>query len=216
MGNTFTDIVDLRPVLPAVRDQGIHGTCVAFAVTACHEQHRRHDAILSEEFLYGCCKIVDGNALEGTSVMTALKVLKRIGQAKAEMMPYNHQGSSNFHNMISLAVYREAKTRRIQGSQQILPTPKVIENFIDKEQPVVAVVEVHPCFFNPVSGSIDIPTNESMEGLHAILIVGYSERNDGKSFFIIRNSWGTHWGDNGYAYLSYDYLSKYKRGSWVI
>lgn len=35
---------------------------------------------------------------------------------------------------------------------------------------------------------------------HAITIVGYND--DG---FIIKNSWGTDWGNNGYATLSYDY-----------
>ena len=35
-----------------------------------------------------------------------------------------------------------------------------------------------------------------------MLIVGYS---DAKQVFIVRNSWGTHWGDNGYCYMPYDY-----------
>ncbi|WP_019507844.1 C1 family peptidase [Pleurocapsa sp. PCC 7319] len=41
---------------------------------------------------------------------------------------------------------------------------------------------------------------ETVRGGHAIAIVGYSADR-----FIIRNSWGTSWGDQGYAYASYDY-----------
>lgn len=216
MGDTFTDIVDLRLTLPAVRDQGVRGTCVAFAVSACHEQHRRHDAILSEEFLYGCCKVADRNNLEGTSVENALQVLKRIGQAKEETIPYQKVATLNFQKTVSLDVYREARRRRIQGSQQIIPVLNTLEYCIAKEQPVVAVIEVHPSFFNLINGAIDLPAIESIEGLHAILLVGYSQRNDGKPFYIIRNSWGQNWGSNGYAYLSYEYLSKYQRGTWVI
>ncbi|CAJ1337230.1 unnamed protein product [Effrenium voratum] len=36
-----------------------------------------------------------------------------------------------------------------------------------------------------------------------MLIVGYSDR---QKVFIIRNSWGTSWGDGGYGYVPYDYI----------
>ena len=44
---------------------------------------------------------------------------------------------------------------------------------------------------------------EEMQGGHAILCVGY---DNAKRVFIIRNSWGTSWGDKGYAYLPYDFM----------
>ena len=40
-------------------------------------------------------------------------------------------------------------------------------------------------------------------GGHAIAAVGY---DDDKEYFIVRNSWGTEWGDNGYCYIPYTYL----------
>ncbi len=44
---------------------------------------------------------------------------------------------------------------------------------------------------------------EPEEGGHAMALVGYS---DAERVFIVRNSWGAGWGDQGYAYVPYDYI----------
>jgi hypothetical protein len=41
---------------------------------------------------------------------------------------------------------------------------------------------------------------DTLWGGHALLLVGYDEHG-----FIFKNSWGTDWGDQGYAYMSYDF-----------
>ncbi|MFO0626451.1 MAG: C1 family peptidase [Polyangiales bacterium] len=38
---------------------------------------------------------------------------------------------------------------------------------------------------------------------HAVVLVGYTAMN-GRSYFIIRNSWGTAWAQNGYGYISFE------------
>ena len=62
-------------------------------------------------------------------------------------------------------------------------------------------------FFPPYDGFIPTPDpndpQSAEHGLHAMLIVGY---NDRQRVFIVRNSWGTGWGVDGYCYLSYDYV----------
>ena len=40
-------------------------------------------------------------------------------------------------------------------------------------------------------------------GGHAVCLVGYTP-----DYFIVRNSWGTSWGDKGYAYASNAYAKK--------
>jgi C1A family cysteine protease len=201
-------------MLPTVRDQGTRGTCVAFAVTACHEHYRRQDALLSEQFLYTCCKISDGDTLEGTRIESAVRVLKQIGQAKAKTVPYDHTGRSP--QKYDLKIFREARNRRIKTIRRITPHPRVIEQYLSKEQTVISVLEVQPSFFKPVDHVIDIPITPSIEGLHAVLLVGYGKRNDGLPYFIIRNSWGTRWGISGYAYLTYQYFLKFQKEAWVM
>ena len=41
------------------------------------------------------------------------------------------------------------------------------------------------------------------EGGHAMVIAGY---DDSRGAFCIINSWGSVWGDNGYAWVGYDFL----------
>ncbi len=66
---------------------------------------------------------------------------------------------------------------------------------------------------------------EESDGGHCILAVGFVDNKDlprgvspggGGGYLIIRNSWGSGWGDGGYAYLSYDWLKKWCRAMTVV
>ncbi len=48
-------------------------------------------------------------------------------------------------------------------------------------------------------------------GGHAIMVCGYSDDRmigSAKGAFLIRNSWGTRWGDGGYGWMPYDYVRR--------
>ena len=54
------------------------------------------------------------------------------------------------------------------------------------------------------SGKLNMPKKgEAQVGGHAVMAVGYS---DSSKRFIVRNSWGTSWGLNGYFTMPFDYL----------
>jgi C1A family cysteine protease len=54
------------------------------------------------------------------------------------------------------------------------------------------------------SGILNMPTRyDQVVGGHAVMAVGY---NDTQRRFIIRNSWGTDWGQKGYFTMPYEYL----------
>jgi len=59
-------------------------------------------------------------------------------------------------------------------------------------------------------GEIPMPgPGDTLEGGHAILAVGYDDNRKigkNKGAFLIRNSWGTGWGDQGYGWLPYAYV----------
>lgn len=48
---------------------------------------------------------------------------------------------------------------------------------------------------------------------HAILVVGYNVTGN---YYIIKNSWGTHWGMNGFAYVDMDLDCNIKRAFYQL
>src|SRR5690348_230950 len=82
--------VDLRPLLPPVREQGRRDTCLAFAVTAAHEVMRAGGGDvrleLSEEFLHWGTRQLCGDAR--TTLDAAARALARWGQPEHVVWPY--------------------------------------------------------------------------------------------------------------------------------
>lgn len=74
------------------------------------------------------------------------------------------------------------------------------------------------------TGKIPYPAvGENIVGGHAVVAVGYDDTitikntNDGverTGALLIRNSWGTGWGDHGYGWLPYDYVIKQLAIDW--
>merc|ERR1712203_917952 len=56
---------------------------------------------------------------------------------------------------------------------------------------------------------------DSLLGGHAVMAIGY---DDEEKVFVVRNSWGEEWGDSGYFYMPYDYITHplLVRDLWTI
>ncbi|MDP3936151.1 MAG: C1 family peptidase [Alphaproteobacteria bacterium] len=65
------------------------------------------------------------------------------------------------------------------------------------------------------SNVIDIPPRGAVYTKinHAICLCGY---DDERRAFRFKNSWGTSWGDNGYAWITYDYVRVYTNSAFII
>jgi Cysteine protease len=70
--------------------------------------------------------------------------------------------------------------------------------------PILAALNVDKTWDDAKStgGNLDVFQPKTVRGGHCISIVGY--KSDGR--FIVRNSWGTGWGDKGFGYASEAYI----------
>lgn len=91
-----------------------------------------------------------------------------------------------------------------------IPTVENIKAALCEHGSVVAAVTVTPAFQAYVSGTF----NEAAPGTvnHAISIVGW---DDGKGAWLIKNSWGTGWGINGFMWIAYRSNQVGYAAAWV-
>jgi Leucine-rich repeat (LRR) protein len=70
------------------------------------------------------------------------------------------------------------------------------------------------------SGEIPLPQdNTKTEKGHAVIAMGYDDNKvigSCKGALQIRNSWGPDWGDKGYGWLPYDYVTKGHTAEWWV
>jgi C1A family cysteine protease len=104
---------------------------------------------------------------------------------------------------------------------------KVLEDIktcIISKMPVIFGTQVFQQIMNVNSqGDIWAPTQgERPVGGHALMIVGYDDERtcyntSSRGAFLVRNSWGTEWGDGGYGWLPYEYLMfGYAQDFWTL
>ena len=97
------------------------------------------------------------------------------------------------------------------GSSNGVPPTADIKQAIYDHGPVSAAVCVGTAFQN-YSGGI-FQTNECTQVNHAIVLVGW---NDTDGYWILRNSWGTSWGESGYMRIKYGTSAVGYAASYVV
>ena len=204
--------IDYTSEMTPVRDQGNEGTCVGFSSAVGMKEYQEQEdwkryVELSPRFLYSECKRADKNKEEGTTIRTAMKVLKKIGVCQEKYWPY----IAGLTGKVRPGARVDAKKNKVLAYARIADLYELKASLVQKG-PCVIGVEVFRGMMEAATGMVPMPKRgEKMLGGHAICPVGYDD-NTGMVKF--KNSWSAKWGKNGYGFLKYEYVEKYMMDGW--
>ena len=191
---------------PPVGNQGAKPASIAFATTYAARSimwKKNHPAlsfnintnIFSPEYVY---------SQPGSSywVTTVLNLLKIQGACRWSLMPYLPNASSIPPNSTQI---NDAKNFRISGYGTVVCTVNAIKSQLNCGYPIVVAGPVSSQFMNLTSGVI-LKNRVGNVGNHCYCVVGY---DDSKNAFKVMNSFGTNWGNSGYGWIDYGYISQW-------
>lgn len=202
-----------------IKNQGSAGLCHSFAGSSVKDIQENIETgfkyNLSPLYLAKKVKSIDSFPdTEGSDLLSVCKALQSEGTIKEMYYPYNQYkaGSLEFPE----CKYTKIPKYKIKNYARC-DTVDSIKQAIYNNKPVLLGIECTNNIYdldNNSSKFIKMPTGYAIGG-HAIVVIGYDDNlvhtyEDGRSFkgfFRIQNSWGTNWGDNGFAWLPYEYLN---------
>jgi C1A family cysteine protease len=226
--------VDLRPKLQfPIFDQGELGSCTANAGVAYKEYLLQDPKVaLSRLYLYYKERELEGTINEdsGAEMREICKVLNQFGVCPEHDMPYN---IGAFKSAPSTQAEADAAAYKIGAYHSVRTITEIKQALALRQRPVLIGIDVYESFESQTvarTGKVPLPntTKEQALGGHAVLVVGYVDSAFSPYFsrlpvcktsgyLIVRNSWGPNWGDKGYFYLPYEFVTKgVAYDFWVI
>lgn len=137
----------------------------------------------------------------GTSLKAAMDIVRKYGVVENSAVPFQigalmYTGDEN-------ALYAAASMLRAANYFNLGKDPQKWKTWLAGKGPILAGLSVDDSWMNVGSnGVLGTFKPATVQGGHAVCIVGYKGAS-----FIVRNSWGTGWGDKGFAYASQAYVN---------
>ena len=189
-----------------VKNQLTKSTCVAHALASAMEILQHYDTgsreAISTSWFYGY-READDYQQEGMYISEALEMARKIGGVPKLLMPDNlsYTESRKIIQMMADDCLSVASNCRIKNYATIEKS-NILCGIYENNSPVIIGMDVYDSFLNVDStGILSVPKKtEKNYGGHAVLCTGWTTIND-DVYLVIKNSWGEHWGDNGYAYM---------------
>jgi C1A family cysteine protease len=215
--------VDLRDRCPKeIYDQGHLGSCTANAIAAAFEfdllKQGLTDFVPSRLFIYYNERAREGTVEvdSGAMIRDGIKSVSKQGVCDEVSWPYD---IARFSEQPPASCYREALGNLATSYQRVARTLGQLKGCLAAGFPIVFGFRVYESFESPEvaqTGEVPMPapTEEALGG-HAVLAVGY---DDATGRFLVRNSWGSSWGQDGHFTMPYAYLTERSLASdfWAV
>ena len=205
---------DLRTPWWTVGDQGSTGSCVGWATADSVVRWHLVRAgklprteRLSPRYLWMAAKETDQFTsrpttfveAEGTSLKSALDIARKYGLVRDTLVPF---ASGRLYRGDAKTLYAVASQLKILAYFNLGSNLTNWRTWLATKGPILTRLDVDATWqaASDNGGVLADYDEETRMGGHAVAIVGY-----GPGRFIVRNSWGTGWGDRGFAYASLAY-----------
>lgn len=194
-----------KGALPDVKDQGSCGSCWAFSAVGAFEaaEYIKHGNLISfsEQELVDCVYRDDsGESVDtcetGGEMDDAFLYLEKVNECRESCYPY-----AGFMHHQCRASGCDEETFYTSDYVDIIPGDTEEMDTIIQQQPIAVAVAANQNWFSYKDGYLtaDDCSSDPAELNHGVLLVGIDFE---AKQWIVRNSWGTKWGQNGYIRLA--------------
>ncbi|EAY93078.1 hypothetical protein OsI_14879 [Oryza sativa Indica Group] len=204
--DTLPATVDWRTkgAVTPIKDQGQCGCCWAFSAVAAMEGIVKLSTgkliSLSEQELVDCDVHGEDQGCEGGLMDDAFKfIIKNGGLTTESKYPYTAADGKCNGGSNSAAT--------IKGYEEVPANNEAALMKAVANQPVSVAVDGGDMTFQFYSGGV--MTGSCGTDLdHGIVAIGYGKDGDGTQYWLLKNSWGTTWGENGFLRMEKDISDK--------
>jgi len=205
-------MIDLaNPIVP-ILNQGQLGSCTANAIASCHyfeqiKQDAKEKFTPSRLFIYYNEREMEGTVKQdsGAQIRDGMKSVATLGVCPETEWKYD---VTKFTKKPLKSCYTHAAKHQVMLYASVIQSLDDMRSCLASGFPFVFGFSVYDSFESDIvarTGIVPMPArNESLLGGHAVLAVGY---NDQRKMFKVQNSWGSGWGDKGFFYLPYSFIS---------
>ncbi len=210
-----------RNKVTSVKHQGTCGSCWAFTSMAVFESNylirNNLSTDLSEQFILDCAMDSRGRkagSCGGGWYGGVFEFLMKKDAETESRMPYRTKDYFCKPTLGSGGRYRIAAWGYLQPDAGI-PAVSKMKEALCKYGPLAACVKVTPAFQAYAGGIFDEHprVSSSRDINHAITIVGW---DDTKKSYLVKNSWGPRWGENGYIWVEYGSNNIGFGATWIV